>query len=276
MEELFYAENGNYARYSGYDVLPINPQDVITAAEFDIKQVAVTISMSGLEQIQNSGKERVIDWLGARVENAEMSMENGIAGDVYSDGTADGGKQIGGLQLLVADTPTNTVGGINRSTWTFWRNISYDATTDGGAPASSANIQNYMNNVAMQVTRGKDRPDMIVADNNYYGFYLASLQSIQRISDTTLTGAGFTTLKYFGVGGNSDVVLDGGVGGGCPTNHMYFLNSTYIKFRPYTGRNMEVIGDDRFSVNQDAFVRIVGWAGNMTLRGGKFQAVLKD
>ena len=71
VEELFYAENATYTRYSGYDILNITPQDVITAAEFDIKQVAVSVSMSGTEQIQNSGKERVIDWLAARVENAE-------------------------------------------------------------------------------------------------------------------------------------------------------------------------------------------------------------
>lgn len=276
VEELFYADNGTYTRYSGYDLINITPQDVITAAEFDIKQVAVSVSMSGLEQIQNSGKERVIDWLGARIENAEDSMANGMAADVYSAGTASGGKQIGGLQLLVADTPTNTVGGIDRATWTFWRNISYDATTDGGAAVTSANIQRYMNRVAGQIVRNTDRPDLIIADNNYYTAYLESLQAIQRIQSTDMAAAGFTALKYYGMGGDADVVLDGGIGGNCPTNHMYFLNTKYIRLRPFSGRNMDVLGDDRYSVNQDAMVRLIGWAGNMTLRGGKFQAVLKD
>lgn len=276
VEELFYAENSTYTRYSGYDNLNIMPQDVITAAEFDIKQVAVSVSMSGTEQIQNSGKERVIDWLAARVENAEQSMANGLSSDVYSTGTASGGKQIGGLQLIVADTPTNVVGGIDANTWTFWRNISYDATTDGGAPVTAANIQTYMDKVVVQIVRGKDRPDLVIADNNYYTAYLQSLQAIQRISSTSMAGSGFTSLKYFGAGMDSDVVLDGGIGGGCPTNHMYFLNTSYIRLRPYSDRDMTVLGDDRYSVNQDAMVRIIGWAGNMTCRGREFQAILKD
>ena len=33
-------------------------------------------------------------------------MLNNISSGVYSDGTGSGGKQIGGLQLLVADDPT--------------------------------------------------------------------------------------------------------------------------------------------------------------------------
>lgn len=273
IQELDYGENGTYTRYAGYQVLNITPQDVLTAAEFDIKQVAVSVSMSGLEQIQNSGRERVIDWLSARVTNAERSMMNGLSGDIYSNGTADGGLQIGGLQLLVADTPTSgTVGGIDRATWTFWQNVSYDATTDGGAPVSSANIQQYMNKVYNQLVRNTDAPDLIIADNNYFSAYEESLQAIQRITGETSGRLGFTSYRYK----NADVILDGGIGGSCPTNHMYFLNTKYIHFRPYSGRNMEVLGDDRYSVNQDAFVRIVGWAGNMTLSGGKFQGVLKD
>lgn len=277
MEEIFYAENSTYTRYSGYDVLNITPQDVITAAEYNIKQVAVSVSISGLEEIQNSGKERMIDLLGARIENAEDSMMNGLSGDIYSNGTASGGKQIGGLQLLVADSPSSdTVGGINAGTWAFWRNYAFDATTDGGAPVTAANIQSYMNTVSNNLVRGRDRPDLIVADNNYYNAYLASLQPIQRITDPKMAGAGFTSLKYYGGGGDADVVLDGGIGGNCPTNHMYFLNTKYLKWRPYAGRDMTVLGDDRYSVNQDAMVRIIGWAGNMTTRGRKFQGVLFD
>jgi hypothetical protein len=273
LQELEYAENGTYTRYAGYQVLNITPQDVLTSAEFDIKQVAVSVSMSGLEQIQNSGKERMIDWLTGRVTNAEHSMINGISGDIYSNGTADGGLQIGGLQLLVADTPTSgIVGGINRATWSFWQNVSFDATTDGGAPVSAANIQPYMNKVYNQLVRNTDSPDLIIADNNYFSAYEESLQAIQRITGTDTAKLGFTSYRYK----NADVILDGGIGGSCPSNHMYFLNTKYIHYRPYSGRDMEVLGDDRYSVNQDAFVRIVGWAGNMTLSGGKFQGVLKD
>lgn len=272
VEELFYQENQTYQRYSGYDILNVAPSDVISAAEYEIKQVAVAVSISGLEEIQNQGKNAIIDLLGARIENAEDTMMNGLSTDLYSNGTATGGKQIGGLQLLVADTPTNVVGGIDRNTWTFFRNISFDATTDGGSPMSAANAQDYMLRVWLQVCRGTDKPDNILADNNYYRAYRESLTAIQRITDSDTAQAGFTNILWEG----TPVIFDGGIGGACPTNHMYFLNSKYIKYRPVSNRNMDQIGGDRWSINQDATVNLIGWAGNMTLSGGKFQAVLKD
>jgi len=52
---------------------------------------------------------------------------------------------VNGLQLLVAAAPTTgVVGGIDRATWTFWQNQAYGAVTNGGAAATAANIQNYM------------------------------------------------------------------------------------------------------------------------------------
>lgn len=276
VQELAYAENGTYTRYSGYETLNIAPSDVFTAAEFDWKQAAVAVSMSGLEMLQNTGKEAVIDLLESRIENAEDTMKNNISADLYSDGTASGGKQIGGLQLLVADTPTSgTVGGINRATSTnsFWRNVAFDATTDGGVAASSSNIQSYMNRVWVQLVRGTDKPDLLIADNNYWRLYLESLQANQRwMMNQKMADAGFSNLKYM----DADVVLDGGYGGNATTNHMYFLNTKYIHFRPHPDRNMVPLDPDRFATNQDAMVKLVAWAGNMTLSNGFVQGVLKD
>ena len=112
-------------------------------------------------------------------------MMNNLSTGVHSAGTGSSSKEIGGLQLLVAHDPTTgTVGGIVRSVSTnaFWKNISFDATTDGGAAATSANIQSYMNQVWVQVVRGTDMPDLIVADNTYWRFYIESMQAIQRVT----------------------------------------------------------------------------------------------
>jgi hypothetical protein len=273
VQELEYAQNGTFKRYSGYEALNISPSDVFTGAEYNWAQAAVAVSMSGLEMLQNSGEDAIIDLLESRIGNAERTITNNIALDAYSDGTADGGRQIGGLQLLISKTPsTGTVGGIDASTsiGTFWRNIAFSAVTNGGAPVSAANIQSYMNQVWVQLVRGSDAPDMIVADNNYYRAYLESLQAIQRISDPELASIGFQTLKYM----TADVVLDGGFGGGCPTNSMYFLNNNYIFFRPHKERFFAPIGDERFATNQDAMVKLIGFAGNMTCSNRRLQGVL--
>ena len=271
VQELEYAENGTFKRYSGYEALNISPSDVFTAAEFNYAQAAVAVSISGLEQLQNSGEEAIINLLESRIKNAERTMVNNIAVDCYSDGSADGGKQIGGLQLLVSKTPaTGTVGGINRANWTFWRNV---ASAPSAAPTIS-NIQARMNTVALQLVRGTDAADLIVADTNYFQVYLESLQAIQRITSEDMAAAGFSSLAYLGAGKKADVVLDGGKGGGCPVNTMYFLNTDYIHFRPHTDRNFAPLGAERVATNQDAMVKLIGFAGNMTLSNASLQGVL--
>lgn len=279
LQELMYNDPNteNSGSYSGYDVVDITPNSPISSAQFDIKQYAAAVSMSGLEMLQNSGKEQIIDLLEGRVQVAEAQLMNDINTGLYSDGTGNGGKDITGLATAVSTSPaTGTYGGISRVNWSFWRNVAFDATTDGGAAASAANIQSYMNRVAVQLVRGTDRPDMIVADNNYYRFYLESLQAIQRVTSESSAGAGFTSLKYFGAGFNCDVFLDGGIGGAISTNRMYFLNTKYMFFRPHRDRNFVPIGGDRQSVNQDAIVKLIGWAGNLTSSGIRYQGVLTD
>lgn len=271
VQELSYQENSTFMWYSGYDPLDIAATDVMSAAEFDWKQAAVAVTISGLEQLQNAGKEKILDLLESRIDVAEKTMMNKISLGCYADGTGNGGKEIGGLQLLVADAPSSgTVGGINRATWTFWRNIARDSSV-AGVTLDKTTIQSEMGIMYTQLVRGTDRPDLIITDNNNWLLYLASLQAIQRITNDNLGQAGFVNLKYM----DADVVLDGGVGGGCPTDHMYFLNSDYIHYRPHSDRNMVVMGGERMNTNQDAIVKLIGWAGNMTASNCSLQGVLQ-
>jgi len=269
VEELEYAENSTFMYYSGDETLNVASSDVFTSAEYEWKQAAVAVKINGLELLKNSGREKVIDLLESRIKNAEKTMLNNLSTGVYSDGTGTGGKQIGGLQLLVSDAGTGTVGGINSSTYTFWQNAVYDFSANGVA-ASALTIQDAMNSLYLSISRNRDVPDLIVADNTYFGYYWKSLQAIQRVTDEKMASAGFQTLKFMG----ADVVYDGGFSGTAPSAHMYFLNTNYIKFRPHRDRNMVPMGADRFSVNQDAMVKLIGWAGNLTCSNRSLQGVI--
>lgn len=280
LEEIMYtdANYNNTNSYSGYELLNISPNSPISAAQFSIQQYASAVTISGLELLQNSGEEQIIDLLDGRMKVAEAQLNNRIASDIYLDGTGNSGKNITGFGAAVSTTPSSgTYGGIPRATWAFWQNYAYSGVTNGGAAVSSANIQNYMNQVAVSLVRGQDRPDLIVADSNYYKLYLNSLQTIQRVSNEggeNGVGAGFPSLKYFGAGMSADVVLDGGIGAASPANQMLFLNTDYIFFRPHKDRNFVPIGGERQAVNQDAIVKLIGWAGNLTCSGAQFQGIL--
>jgi hypothetical protein len=273
LQELSFQENANAGWYSGYEALPIGAQDVISAAQFDIKQAAAAVTMSGLEMLQNSGKEQIIDLMEARVKVAESTMANLISAGLYSDGTANGGKQITGLAVAVSKTPaTGVYGGIDRATWPFWRNQAFTATALGGA-TTAANIQSYFNTVYASTVRGADHIDLIMVDNGYWGLFMASLQALQRFTNSDMAKLGFPSVQYM----QSDVVLDGGIGGFDPVKTAYFLNTKYIFLRPHRDRNFVALDPSkRYSVNQDAVVQLMAWAGNLTCSGAQFQAVLSE
>ncbi len=274
LQELSFAENGNAGWYSGYETLPVAAQDVISAAEFEIKQAACPVTISGLEQLQNAGREQIIDLLEGRISVAESTMMNLIAEGLYSDGTGFSGKEIGGLDLLVPDDPTTgTAGSIDRSSYTFWRSQIFDATSDGGGATTSSNIQSYFNQLWAQTVRGPDRPDCIIVDNTYWSLFANSLQNLQRFTTSENANLGFVGLQYMG----ADVILDGGIGGYATSQRAYFLNTKYLHYRPHAARNMVPLAPSvRHSINQDAEVQILAWAGNMTASGLQFQGRMKE
>jgi|TARA_R110000822_G_scaffold5456_1_gene23348 hypothetical protein len=262
VREMEYQANDTAAFYSGYEVLDVSPADVLTAAEFDWKQLAGTVTISGLEEVKNNGPDAIINLLEARIGVLERSLENKVATALYSDGTGSSGKEIGGLQLLIADAGTGTVGGINSSTFSFFQNVQTTAT---GSAFASANVQADMNTIYLQLVRGVDKPDTITADAIAYKAFLASLQTIQRVADADMANAGFVTTKYLG----SDVFFDDQ----CPANHMYFVNTNYLRLEVARDRNFVPL-ESRMSVNQDALVTPMVWSGNMTVSNRALQGVI--
>jgi hypothetical protein len=270
LEEIMYddASTNNANSYSGYEVLNIAPDSPISAAQFKIAQYADSVTMSGLEMLQNSSKEAIIDLLDGRMQVSEARLLNRISGDLYGDGTGNGGKNLDGLGAAVAAVPTSgTYGGINRATWTFWQN----QITTG---ATSVNILAKMTEAAIKQIRGTDKADLIVAGNTMYQYYVGALQSIQRIAAEESGAAGFASLKFYGGGTSADVVLGGGYGSQETATYMYMLNTNYIFLRPHKERNFVPIGGERQSINQDAIVKLYGWAGNLTASNSFLQGLL--
>lgn len=261
-EPFSFAASSNVGWYSGYDTLSTSAADVIGGAEFSWKQAACPVVISGLEMLKNAGGSQVFDLLEARMNVAEASMDNLISTGFYSDGTGTGGKQLDGLASCVDPTPTvGTYGGINRATSTnaFWRNYAGDS----GAAPSAATIQGFFNTAMANLTFGKDRPDLILVDDDVWSAFMASLQLNQRFTEPGTAELGFLSTKYMG----ADVVLDGV----CTNVTAYFLNTKYLHLRSHKDRNMVPLGKNRTSINQDAEVAILAWAGNLTCSGARYQ-----
>ena len=265
-ESLSYAVNGTTQYQGEYDTFDTTPQDVLTSADFDFKILTGTTTMTGLELKQNAGKERIIDLLKGKFQVLESSMKNQIGTSLYADGTGSSGNDLGGLQLLLADDPTTgTVGGINRASYSFWRNQLWDFSVES-VTASATTIQNAMNTLFIRCqTQTGELPDVIAADATYFGFYEDSLQTIQRISDPKMGQLGFASVKYK----NADVFYDPEA----PANHMYFINSNHM-FLKYLGKDLFEVGETSRPVNQDVFVTPLIFTGNMTITNARTQGVM--
>lgn len=266
-QELMYAENSTFQWFTGLETLNVSGSDVLDAADFDWKEANVNVVFSGLDEAKNSGKEAIHNLIKSRIKVAEITAKNQIAASVFSDGTGSSGKEIGGLQLLIADAPsTGTVGSIDRSAQTFWRNQTFDFSSELVA-ASASNIQQGMNTLWRRCERNGDVPSIIVMDDLYYGFYESSLQTIHRVTSDSTADAGFSTLMYKG----KKVYYDSN----CPASHMYMINLDYLFFRPHPKFDFMMDKENR-AINQHAKVFPLFFKGNLTLSNASLQGVGKE
>lgn len=271
VEPLDYAENSTYQRYSGYDPLNVAASDVLSAAEFPWRQQATHVTASGLEIRSNSGENRIINLVKSRIKNAQRTMANNLSEDFYSSGSLT--NQIGGLQSLISDAGTGTVGGINSSTFTFWQNTVQSAAAPlqgGGAITPSATtIESLMLPLYLRTTRGADTVDLIVASEDYFTFYEQSQTSLKRYAPEDNGKGGMISMKYK----SADVFFDSAASG-IPSAHMYFINTDYISVVVHQDADMEIMPEMR-AINQDAIVIPVIHQCNLTISNRKRQGVLK-
>ena len=216
VEPLMYAVNGTASSYSGYDAIDLTPQDGISAANYQWKQMAASIAISGIEEAQNRGTEAIIKLLNAKIMQAEMSVKSDLNGMLYSDGTGNGGKDFNGLGNIVA-TVNNTVGGIDSTTNTWW-NPYQDVS------ASTLSLVD-MGKVYNNASKGNDVPDLIVTNEDLFSKYESLLTQNVRYQDVAKANAGFQNLMFK----QTPLVFDLALAADTSAAPMYFLNTKYLK-----------------------------------------------
>jgi hypothetical protein len=265
---LEYAENSTYQRYSGFDVLNVAASDVLTAAEYEWKQVATHVAASGLELRTNSGESRIVNFIKAKVKNAMNTMKNGLAEDFYSDGTAS--NQIGGLQKIVANAGTGTVGNIDSGTYTWWQNVVQDDDSllgGGTMTVSATTIETFMLQTWLRLTRGTDVPDLVVLAEDYFTYFEQSQTALKRYAPSDDGKGGMIAMKYK----TADVFHDGD--GIIPDTTGYMLNTDYLEVVVHKDANLEMM-DQQKAINQDAVVIPIIWMGNLSCSNRKLQGVM--
>jgi len=264
--------------YSGYDQL-LNPAiDLFNDAFFIPKLVVVPIILSYNEILNNRGSEaQLIDVMDAYLEAAEKSLQDTMDTAIYSDGTANGNKQLTGLATAVpiANT-TGTYGGIDRGTAIIWRTQTFDAqsfNTAIGTQVDSTRIRPFLNAIMTRQSRGRDYADLLIMSPEHYSAYDAATVAIQRQNNETSLGKlGFSALEYIGGGKRAEIVLDGGIGSNMPSNTTFGLNTDSFRIRYNSGRNFDKLfdGDGMQPIDKDAIAQMIGWMGELTMTNPLF------
>lgn len=268
--------------YAGYDFLANPPIELFNDAYFTPKMAAVPISLTMEEILNNEGPNQILPVMREYIRAAEKGLAQGMELSLFSDGTAFGGKELGGLGVAIPETPDNVYGGIPRSGNPIWQTNSWDIDTDFptiGTQFTDTTAKQILDVVMGEMSRGMDHPDLILMSPQHWAAFNAQTMSIQRIQNENGVGRlGFRTLEYVGPSGVSEIVWGGGRGSAMPDNTTFFIDTDSFRMRYNPDRNFDTLfeGDGQKPINQDAVAQFVGWMGELTMVNPLFHGRLYD
>jgi len=257
VEPLIYGQNDTVGSYAGYDSISLTAQEGISAAEFEWRQYAASIAISGIEEAKNNGEAAIVNLLEAKIMQAEESMRESFNQMFFADGTGNSGKDWNGLGNLV--DATTAVGGIDpTATGNGWWG-SYEEGTAGAL--SLADMATAYNSVSV----GNDHPDMVLTTQALFEKYESLLQPQLRYTDAKTADAGFQNLLFK----SAPVVYDVHA----PAGTMFFINSKYLTLVGHSGKwfsQTEFVRPE----NLDAQYALIMCYGNLTVRNRAKQGKL--
>jgi len=255
--------NATAASYAGTGTISTDPSDGMTAAEFDWKQYAVTVTISGIEEAKNNGEEQIIDLLEGKIFQAQESVIQNMNSMLFG---AASGTDWNGIQDVVGDS--NTFGGIDSSDGdnAWWRSTINDH--------AEANLSlNAMGSLYNSISEGNDQPTIIITSQLGYEAYEALLTNNVRYTDTDMANSGFQNLMFKG----APVVFDDDIPDGTTagSGRMYMLNTKYIQLVAHSDVWFKPTPFVR-PTNQDAVFSQILCYGQLTASNRKRQGLLDD
>lgn len=230
---IMYEGNGKSKFYDGYETLNTDSADGITTAQYQWKQAATPISVSGKEAIvQNAGESAAFRIVDAKMMQAELDLKDKINQAFFAASPA--AKDIGSLVTTI--DATSTIGDINSTTYSWWQS---KVTTGGSFAAQGlSDMETTWNALS---GRGSVT-DLILTEDTTYSRYVKSLQPQQRFQGKVGNGT-FENVMFKSAPVAFDLAATSGV--------MYFLNSMFLEFVVHSKRDF-VLTEWREPASQDA------------------------
>lgn len=261
-----FAENTNFHSYGEMDELDTTRIQVFDAARFDQKICAGTVVFSELELLR--ARDGKIDLMAEKMDNGKDSHIADMNRQLL--GSASTGTDMGGIQVLISSTPTTgSVGGINRATYSFWRN-----RQNSGAQSVSAfdNLRSALTTTYNQCSLGgvKNIPRYVCTDRASFQGYEQILVAIEQIAEAKMkeeSDIAFKNemLKFKG----AKMFFDEDA----PSGSAFLYNNTNLKVCYLAGGWMKMY-PPRDPYNQLTQVHKVATFGNLVTNGSRHLGVV--
>ena len=212
---VIYGTNSTAGSYSGTDTIDTTAQTGISAAEYDWKQYAATVTISGVEEAKNNGEAQIIDLLEGKIFQTQETIIENMNTMLFGNGTGNSNKDWLGLSALVGST--GSPGGIDATDAdnSWWRSA---VTNQGSSAITLASMATLYNNCSV----GNDQPTIGITGQNQYEAYEALLVDQIRYTDTDMADGGFQNLLFKGC----PLTFDGTL---ASEGKLYFLNTKYLQ-----------------------------------------------
>ncbi|MAH50911.1 hypothetical protein CMI37_34160 [Candidatus Pacearchaeota archaeon] len=215
--ELAYASSSNVGYISKGDTVSLADKEFLTLAQYEWRYLADSIVRFGVDEQQNAGKNKIFNLMQQKLTNSQDSLVDQLETSLF---TAQSGKTINSMLDLVADVPTNTIGGLSGTTYSWWQNKVKDMTGLSFAVHGVKEMRTIINSISNN--KGGAMPDIIVTHQTPYEYYEDDVVEQKRIVNKKLGDAGFENIQFKG----TPIIWSPS----CPSDAMYFMNTKYLKF----------------------------------------------
>lgn len=249
---LMVEKNPGARAYESYEVLDAKPPQGFKVSIWGQAHYRVPIMYSRQTKAANSGKSQIVDLISWLKDQAQLSLIDALNTDLFSTDTQDP-KEINSMYHLfeenTATAQTGVVGGISKSTYSWWRHNAKLLTT------SVTGILSRIRKMHMDCSNGNDKPDFGLCDETTYCNIEDKLQTAVRFVNPDTIDWGFENIYYKGVTimPEKAILDDGADGDGDGT--LFWLNSKYLRF--YVGdANFRIVAPE-WDKWQDAYVGVI-------------------
>lgn len=259
-------QNPNNVKRALYDWFEIHAGIEVTFSELKQDGISVVDSAIGEKTTKADGREiqALTDLLDHKLGSMAEGWSRKMNQMLWRDGTQDSAKQSPGITAYILDVPAvGTTGGLNRATYSWWRNRSALLV----APGSDA-LTTKIKQEIRQLRRYGGKPDLILCGSKFLDALEAEVAGKSTYSNTGVAGKRDLSSPSLFLNGVGEFVYDPTlddlqtiIGGAVDyAKRCYFIDTAALGLRVMDGEDNKVHAPARPETKY-AIYRSMTWTG---------------